>query len=94
MEKPLLDKVILKSKKSNDTLSINKFETFHEVLSLSKSSEDKSELVVGDLVRIIDGAGEVFTSDSFKLLKGESLRIVSYSSILTKKVYDKHRDTK
>ena len=84
MEKPLLDKVILKSKKSNDTLSTNKFETFHEVLALSKSSEDKSELVVGDLVRIIEDAGEVFTSDSFKLVKGESLRLVSYSSILTK----------
>jgi hypothetical protein len=54
------------------------------VLALSKSSEDKSELVVGDLVRIIDGAGNVFISDSFELIKGESLRIVSYSSILTK----------
>ena len=84
MEKPLLDKVIVKSKKSQDMLSKDKFETFHEVLALSKSSEDKSELVVGDLVRIIDGAGEVFTSDSFKLVKGEILRIVSYSSILTK----------
>jgi hypothetical protein len=84
MEKPLLDKVILKSKKSHDPLSTDKFETFHEVLALSKSSEDKSELVVGDFVRIIDGAGEHFTSDSFKLAKGESLRIVSYSSILTK----------
>jgi hypothetical protein len=84
MEKPLLDKVVIKSKKSQDALSTNKFETFHEVLALSKSSEDKSELVVGDLVRIIDGAGNVFISDSFELIKGESLRIVSYSSILTK----------
>ncbi len=84
MEKPLLDKVVIKSKKSQDALSTNKFETFHEVLALSKSSEDKSELVVGDLVRIIDGAGNVFISDSFELVKGESLRIVSYSSILTK----------
>lgn len=86
MEKPLLDKIIIKSFKNDDILSKETFKTYHEVLSVSKKVENLDEILVGDMIRIIVGSGEDFYSKSFDLNEGESLRLISYSSALTKKV--------
>ncbi len=86
MEKPLLDKIIIKSFKNDDILIKETFKTYHEVLSVSKKVENLDEILVGDMIRIIVGSGEDFYSKSFDLNEGESLRLISYSSALTKKV--------